>query len=233
MTVAPPQRLWQVLIVEDDPVVASIYRRAVAGVPRLQVAGVVSRGEDAIALLRRQPCDLLLLDLTLAGMSGLTLLQQLRSSGHPTEVIALTASRKSATVRKVIQGGAIDYLVKPFTVDRLHRALGLFLNRVSALGGEQLDQEAIDQACASGRVSKRWLPKGLTPEALRLVRDALDARDEPLSSAEVAEATRLARVTVRRYLEYLVATNQATCESWPAGPGRPRKLYGSVVGASQ
>jgi two-component system response regulator DctR len=221
--VAP--RPWRVLIVEDDSVVASVYKRAIAGVARFEVVGVVARGEDVLAFLRRQPCDLLLLDLQLSGMNGVTLLQTLRSAGNPIEVIALTANRNADIVRTVIQRGAIDYLVKPFTIDRLRQALGLFLNRVSALGGDQLDQEAVDRICASGRVSKRWLPKGLTAEALIRVRDVLEDHGEPLSSSEVAASTGLARVTARRYLEYLVTTDEATCDSYPMGPGRPRKLY--------
>jgi response regulator of citrate/malate metabolism len=220
-----PDRRWQVLIVEDDPVIASIYQRTIAGVARLEVAGTVRRGEDALAFLGRRRCDLLLLDLALAGMNGLPLLQQLRNMGHPVEVIAVTANRRSATVRAVIQRGAIDYLVKPFSVERLRQALGLFLHRATALRGDQLDQEAVDQVCASGRVSKRWLPKGLTQDGVTRVRDALEGRPSGVSSSDIAASTGLARVTARRYLEYLVATDQASVEAFPTGPGRPRKLY--------
>ena len=44
---------WQVLIVEDDPQIASIYRRTVAGIDCLEVAGTVTRGEDALRPLGR------------------------------------------------------------------------------------------------------------------------------------------------------------------------------------
>jgi len=222
---------WQVLIVEDDPVIASVYRRTVNSIDRLEVAGVCSRGEDALALLRRQPCDLVLLDLKLAGMSGLALLQQLRSAGHPIEVVALTACREANMVRAIIQRGAIDYLVKPFPVERLRQSLGRFLYRAAALRREQLDQDAVDQVCAAGRVSKRWLPKGLTQEGVTRVRQALDAETAGVSSSDIARTTGLARVTARRYLEYLVATDHASVEAVPCGPGRPRKLY-QVAGAT-
>jgi len=222
---------WQVLIVEDDPVIASIYRRTVKSIDRLEVAGVCSRGEDALALLRRQKCDLVLLDLKLGGMSGLALLQQLRSAGHPIEVVALTACREASMVRAIIQRGAIDYLVKPFPVERLRQSLGRFLYRAAALRREQLDQDAVDQVCAAGRVSKRWLPKGLTQEGVTRVRQALEAETTGASSSDIARRTGLARVTARRYLEYLVATDHASVEAVPSGPGRPRKLY-QVAGLS-
>jgi len=216
---------WQVLIVEDDPRIATDYRKTVSAVSRLEVAGVVTSGEQALDFMRRHPCDLLLLDLHLAGMDGVTLLQHLRSSGNPVEVIALTATRSTKVVRTMVQRGAIEYLVKPFTVERLRQSLGLFLNRAAAMHSEELDQDAVDRVCAAGRVPRRWLPKGLTEDGVMRVRRALQDQPSSCSSTEVAEQAGLARVTARRYLEYLVATDQASVEALPCGPGRPRKLY--------
>lgn len=221
--------LWQVLIVEDDPTIATIYKRTIAGMSCLEVAGTVTRGEDALQFLRHRHCDLMLLDLKLAGMNGIRLLHQLRGEGHGVEVIALTATRTSAAVRAVIQRGAIDYLVKPFTVERLRQSLGLFLNRANALRDEQLDQEAVDRVCASGRIPRRWLPKGLTQEGVARVHRVLDAQTRAVCSAEVAASAGLARVTARRYLEYLVTIDQASVQAAPDGPGRPRKLYSPAL----
>jgi response regulator of citrate/malate metabolism len=51
-----------------------------------------------------------------------------------------------------------------------------------------------------------------------------------MSAGEVAGRTGLARVTVRRYLEYLAATQQASVHSVPHGPGRPQKRYQAIYG---
>jgi two-component system response regulator DctR len=216
---------WRVLIVEDDPLIASIYTRTVAGIDGLDVAGTVVRGEDALEFLRRRHCDLMLLDLKLAGMNGVRLLHRLRGEGNAIEVIALTATRTSASVRAVIQRGAIDYLVKPFTIERLRQSLGFFVSRANALRDDQLDQDAVDRACAGGRVPERWMPKGLTLDGLTRVRGVLERDSRPVCAADVAEGAGLARVTARRYLEYLVSIEHASVEAAPAGPGRPRKLY--------
>jgi response regulator of citrate/malate metabolism len=221
----PATTCWQVLIVEDDPVVASVYRRALTASEDFEVRGVVGSGEDAVAFLGRWPCDLMLLDLHLAGMNGVSLLQKLRAANNPIEVIALTATRNASIVRSVVQRGAIDYLVKPFSIERLHQALGLFLNRAAALRSDQLDQNTVDNICAAGRVPKRWLPKGLTEDGVTRVREVLGGTDTGMSSSEIARVTGFARVTARRYLEYLVATGQASVEALPSGPGRPRKVY--------
>jgi response regulator of citrate/malate metabolism len=57
------------------------------------------------------------------------------------------------------------------------------------------------------------------------VRGALDEADDAVTAAWVADQVSMARVTVRRYLEYLVTTQQAGCRAEADGPGRPRKLY--------
>jgi two-component system response regulator DctR len=221
-----PDRTWQVLIAEDDARTAAVYAKVIEAVSRLDVAGIVTNGEEALTLMSTRSCDLLVLDLHLVGMDGLTLLRRLRASRSPVEVIAVTGRRDAAVVRSVIQLGAIDYLVKPFTVERLRQALGLFLNRVAALHDTMLDQAGVDRVAGAGRVPRRWLPKGLTQEGLAQVAAALDATPRvAVSSSDVAALTGMARVTARRYLEYLVAIEQASVDTHATGPGRPRKLY--------
>jgi response regulator of citrate/malate metabolism len=219
---------WQVLIVDDDPAVGAMYAHTLRSLRSFEVAGTVGSCEDALNFLRRYRVDLLLLDLELDGMDGLKLMQRLRRDGHPVEIIALTASRSAGAVRTAVQHGAIDYVVKPFDAQRLRQSLGLFLNRVAAPpDAEGLSQASIDRMVSGGRVPRRWLPKGLTDRGLESVRAALDD-DRGLCSSAVAKRTGLSRVTARRYLEYLVATDQASAFTAPTGPGRPRKLYRAV-----
>jgi two-component system, CitB family, response regulator DctR len=219
---------WQVLIVEDDAVVASVYARTVSADESLEVAGIVARGEDALAFVERRRCDLMLLDLRLAGMNGITLLHTLRECEHSPEVIAVTSTRSASAVRALAQRGAIDYLIKPFPVERLRQSLALFRFRASTLRNERLEQVDIDRICSSGRTTRRWLPKGLTEQGVARVRKALEVSGESKTAADIAAATGMARVTARRYLEYLAATEQVSVEALVAGPGRPPKIYRSL-----
>jgi response regulator of citrate/malate metabolism len=219
---------WQVLIVEGDPDVGAMYAHTLRSLPNFEAAGTVSSGEDALNFLRRYRCDLLLLDLELDGMDGLALMQRLRRDGHRVEIIVITASRSAGAVRTATHHGAIDYVVKPFDLERLRQSLGLFLNRAATPADpEALSQASIDRIVSGGRVPRRWLPKGLTCRGIEKVRAALD-HDRGLCSSAIAESTGLARVTARRYLEYLVAIDQASVFTAPTGPGRPRKLYRAV-----
>ena len=219
-------RLRKVLVVESDPVTANVYRDAIARLGPFCVIATASSGQDALVRLAREEVDLMLLDLTLGGMDGLTLLHRLRVAGHAVEVIVVSATNDARSVQAAVQRGAIDYIVKPFSLERLRQSLSWYLQRAGAMKQERLDQQAVDVICASGRTARRWLPKGLSQDGVARVREALTSLPTTaLSAGDVALRTGLARVTARRYLEYLVATGQAAVDAQPAGPGRPTKLY--------
>jgi response regulator of citrate/malate metabolism len=217
-------RDWRTLIVEDDPVVADVHRRLVAGVDGFVVVGTATSAEDAMRMISLTRPHLLLLDLTLPGHSGIDLLRALRRRREPVEAIAVTASREADVVRETAHLGVIDYLVKPFTPERLGEALVRFRHRVTAVEHLTLDQRDVDRVYGADR-GRRWLPKDLAPETLELVRAALCDNPDPRTADELAEAVGIARVTARRYLEYLLTTREAIVEHVGSGPGRPRKAY--------
>jgi response regulator of citrate/malate metabolism len=225
---------WRVLVVEDDRVVAGLHSRFVARVPGFAVVGVAATSAQAQAAVRTLSPDLILLDIGLPGESGLGLLRRLRAAAEPAEVIAVTAATATSTVRAAVQLGAVDYIVKPFNEDRLRKSLGLFRRRMTMLATAQLAQDQVDRICSDGPNAYRWLPRDLSGARLEQVRAIMSVAGEPTTAAGVAAAIGVARVTARRYLEYLVTIGQATMEPVAVGPGRPRKTYrlvGSVPAA--
>lgn len=221
---------WRVLIVEDDAKVASIHRRLVDATRGFTVTAVARSSEEGLRFLFRSgDIHLILLDITLPGANGVTFLRTLRRADGP-EVIAVTASREPTVVREILQLGVVDYLVKPFAVDRLQQALGRARDRILTLGtvGGGLRQAQIDALTLHS--APDTLPKGLNFETLRLVRAALDEGDF-LAAIEIAERASVARVTARRYLEYLVTQGESELQYSVEGAGRPRKLYRLSRGA--
>jgi response regulator of citrate/malate metabolism len=210
-----------VLIVEDDALVATVHCRTVKRVPGFEVVGIGRSAAEARSLLPALRPDLLVLDLGLRGESGIDLLRSIRGEGRPIEAIAVTAHSAGDIVRAMFQLGVIDYLVKPFAPERLERGLQLFVHRMDAYNGRHLEQSVVD----SVRASVRWLPKDIAEERLEDVRAALTNADGPLTAEEVGRVVCVARVTARRYLEYLVATGQATATPQWGARGRPRNAY--------
>jgi response regulator of citrate/malate metabolism len=219
---------WRVLVVEDDRVVARLHCRFIARVPGFTAVGVATTAAQARDMVQTLHPDLLLLDIGLPGDDGVALLRSLRAAGNPIEAIVVTAATAAEVVRATVHLGAVDYLVKPFDQERLRKSLGLFQRRIGSLARAQLAQEEVDRICSDGPNAFRWLPRDLSTARLDEIRAILTGAERPATADAVAAQAGVARVTARRYLEYLVTIGQATMESVVVGPGRPRKTYSAA-----
>ena len=108
----------RVLIIEDEPRLA----RNIAALLREQASYAVDislDGEDGLHMAMTNPYDLLILDLMLPKVDGLTILRTLRDSGARTPVLILTARDATADVVKGLDSGCDDYITKPFEMAEL------------------------------------------------------------------------------------------------------------------
>jgi len=213
----------EVLVVDDDFMVAEIHRRFVEHVDGFRVVGVARTGADALTAARELRPQLILLDVYLPDMTGLEVLQRLRSAGDRVGVIMITAARELDTVSGALYGGAADYLIKPFEFAQLQAKLQAFAARAAALesaGGA--DQSLIDSLFGGPSVSK-VLPKGLGAETGELVIAAVRNAGE-VSAAECADLVGISRVSARRYLEHYLSTGTVELRL-QYGVGRPERRY--------
>jgi len=127
------QETYQAVIVEDDPMIASIDQNFLERDPRFHLAASFRSGQDALPWLLRHPADLLILDVYMPRMTGLELLRELRSFGVTSGVVMVTAANDSKTVDALLKLGVADYLVKPFTARRFQQALDKFCRQRSAI----------------------------------------------------------------------------------------------------
>ena len=218
-----------VLIVEDDPMVAAIHRQFIGAVPGFIVAGVVPSGKDALEFLQRHPVRLVILDVFLPGMDGVATLQKIREMNRTVGVVVVSASRDTNTINAVLKAGAFDYVIKPFVFERIQTSLRSFQQLENRLnrGADQIDQKELDRLLQVRQLdmAANDLPKGLNPQTLQQVKNLLGHAASPLSSVEAAQALKISRITARRYLEYLVAAGEATLELEYQKVGRPTNRY--------
>ena len=215
-----------VLVVDDDFMVARIHAGFIDRTPGFRVVGTAHSGADALELTGTLGPDLLLLDVHLPDMSGLQVLRQLRARGSVAAVVMVTAERNAEAVRAALHGGAMQYLVKPFQYDDLATRLDQVRQALAVLSAGDTDQAAIDRAFAvrPATVSGTSLPKGLSEATSGLVLDCLNQHGEQ-SAARCAATVGLSRVTARRYLEHFVGEGRVKVRLNYGGAGRPERLY--------
>ncbi|MEU6805418.1 response regulator, partial [Streptomyces neyagawaensis] len=120
---SPGPAAIDVLVVDDDFMVARVHRTFVERVEPFRVVGVASTGEQAAAAVDELRPDLVLLDLYLPDVFGLDVIPRLRTAGHDCDVMVISAAREVDTVRGAVRHGVVDYLLKPFEFEELRSRL--------------------------------------------------------------------------------------------------------------
>jgi len=109
--------MQRILVVDDDPAVTSVLRRGLAY--EGYAVQTAASGEEALTAARERYPDLVVLDILMPGISGLTVLERLRAADAQLPVLLLTAKDTPADEVEGLERGADDYVVKPFEFDVL------------------------------------------------------------------------------------------------------------------
>jgi two-component system, chemotaxis family, protein-glutamate methylesterase/glutaminase len=111
----PSNRRTRVLIVDDSAVMRSLLRSVLAADPRLEIAGTAVDGAAAMQSIAALAPDLMLLDVEMPVMDGLTTLKRLRAAGHRLPVIMCSGltQRGARVTIEALANGAADYVAKP------------------------------------------------------------------------------------------------------------------------
>nr|WP_273545646.1 response regulator [Paenibacillus caui] len=198
------------MIVEDDPMVAEYNRRYLTQIEGFRFVAIASSVSQAISVLEKTDVDLILLDVYMPGRNGFELLTYIRNKGKNIDVILITAAQDMGSVKKAMQYGAVDYLIKPFEFERFQEALLAYRKKVNFMDTQQtVSQKELDQLLLTKDKPDETveLPKGLTKHTLKLVCESILSMDgQDFSTEEIAAIVGLSRVSVRKYLHFLEDT---------------------------
>ncbi|MCL6731815.1 response regulator [Streptomyces neyagawaensis] len=227
---SPGPATIDVLVVDDDFMVARVHRTFVERVEPFRVVGVASTGEQAAAAVDELRPDLVLLDLYLPDVFGLDVIPRLRTAGHDCDVMVISAAREADTVRGAVRHGVVDYLLKPFEFEELRSRLQRYAAQrgrlLTAVVQSQADVDRVLAGASTPPTSAVGaLPKGMSVETADLVERTLRAADGTLSATECATLAGISRVSARRYLEYFHATGAADVSLRYGVAGRPERRY--------
>jgi len=116
-----------VLVVDDDPAIREALDRAL----RLEGFDVSTRsdGPEALETVEESAPDVMVLDVTMPGLTGVEVVRRLRAGGHELPICVLSARDELADRVEGLRAGADDYLVKPFELEELVARLHALLRR--------------------------------------------------------------------------------------------------------
>jgi two-component system response regulator AlgR len=113
--------MLNILIVDDEAPARSRLRRMLGDVPAVHIAGEAASSQEALSLISTEQPDVLLLDISMPGMDGMSLAKMLQQKSPTPAVIFCTAWSDQAV--EAFACDAVDYLVKPVRQERLEKAL--------------------------------------------------------------------------------------------------------------
>src|SRR6266542_2693477 len=131
----------RVMVVDDSSSTRTMLREALALGGGIEVVGEAGDGRNAITVASECNPDVVLMDVRMPDMDGVTAAKNLLAEYPDVKVVALTWSDDPSTVRDMLTAGAIGYVVKGGTIDELSAAI-----RRAATGEAELDQRVLPAA---------------------------------------------------------------------------------------
>ena len=192
-TVNSPIRL---LIVDDHPVVRAGLISMLRRQSVLKVVGAVESGAAALAFARRNPVDVVLLDLRMPKMNGIETLQALRQIDPAPRVVILSSFDFEEEIYRAVQAGAKGYISKDTSREELVAAI------VAAHKGKTYFPEHI-----AGKLAERMLRSSLSPRELEI----LQALSKGLTNKDIGRILQISEFTVLNHIKQ-ITTKLEVCD---------------------
>mgnify|MGYP001164627824 CR=1 FL=1 len=203
----------KILIVDDEPVIRKgLIKLLGSGPIAFSEIEEARSGEEALRLIESGKPDLIVTDIRMSAMSGLDLIERIRSAGADIEVIVLTGYADFHYVQRALRNQVSDYLLKPITQENLNEVLAKTMLRDPAKWASQIDADAIRTMAGTAAA----LARSVLAENREDLRDRLSewfayCRERGYSFTELKSAMAHLELLFRSEL-YLVVKEQPSGE---------------------
>lgn len=184
----------QILIVDDHNVVRQGLRMFLSLDPELEIVGEANNGAEGVRLARELRPQVVLMDLLMPVMDGVTATTAIRRELPDVEVIALTSVLEDSSVYGAIRAGAIGYLLKDTEAEDLCRAI-----RSAAAGQVQLSPQAAAMLAREVRIPHS--PEALTQREIEVLRLLAHG----LANKEIARELGIGEKTVKTHVSNILS----------------------------
>jgi DNA-binding NarL/FixJ family response regulator len=184
----------RILIADDHSVVRQGLKMFLGLDPELEVIGEAVDGAEAVRLAHELRPDVVLMDLLMPVMDGITAIGVIRRELPDVEVVALTSVLEDASVVGAVRAGAVGYLLKDTESDELRRAI-----KAAAVGQVQLSPQAAARLLREVRAPES--PEALTEREL----DVLRALARGMANKEIAEELHIGEKTVKTHVSSILS----------------------------
>jgi DNA-binding NarL/FixJ family response regulator len=199
---AEPQPV-RVMLVDDDALVRAGLTMMLAAFDGIEVAGAVADGTEVAAAVGTHRPDVVLMDIRMPGMDGLTATESLRARREPPEVIVLTTFDTDAHVLRAMRAGASGFLLKHTPPEEIARAVRRVAAGEPMLSPEVLRRMMNHVAAAAhdpGRDRARAALRQLSPGE----RDVALLVAQGRTNQEIGAALRMSTATVKAYVSRIL-----------------------------
>jgi two-component system, NarL family, response regulator len=184
----------RILIVDDHPVMCSGLSNMLGMHEEIVVIGSAGSGAEALKIIDLEKPDLMLLDLRMPGIDGISVLQKLQKIPESPKVVVLTSYAQDELIYQAIKAGAWGYLLKDTSEDEL----------IAAITAVHAGRRYIPVGISS-RLAERMTRSDLTPRELQ----TLELLAEGYTNKQIATALKLSDYTIRHYVNNLMEKLQA------------------------
>ena len=187
----------RVLVVDDDPMVCEFLSTILTSGGEVEVCAVAHDGAAAITAVEEHRPDVVLMDLRMPVMDGISATTQIMCRPHPPTVVVMTTFDTDAYVVSALDAGAAGFLLKTTPPDRL-----LTLVKAAAAGGSVLSPEALARLVEHRRDTES--PSEALPGLSGREREVLALIAEGRTNGEIARQLYLSEGTVKSYTSRLM-----------------------------